>query len=186
MASVGIELASGEAAIRELLLSRLSSAYRVATCILRDPVAAEDAVQEAAVRAWEHRGELRDPGRVDAWFARIVVNVCRAELARSGRRPAASTEATEAGLDRTFEPGRRMDVELDLRDETSRAIARLTADEQIVVGLRFGRDLTVPQIAAATGLREGTVKSRLHSAQEHLRASFAAERRAETELEARR
>ena len=59
------------------------------------------------------------------------------------------------------------------------ALARLTPDEQVVVAMRFGRDLTVPQIAAQTGLREGTVKSRLHNAQEHLRAAFDAERRAE-------
>jgi DNA-directed RNA polymerase specialized sigma24 family protein len=45
--------------------------------------------------------------------------------------------------------------------------------------MRYGRDLTVPQIAAHTGIREGTVKSRLHNAQEHLRAAFEAERRAE-------
>ena len=39
--------------------------------------------------------------------------------------------------------------------------------------------MTVPAIAAATGIREGTVKSRLHSALEHLRAAIEAERRLE-------
>ena len=68
---------------------------------------------------------------------------------------------------------------LAVRDEIGRAIARLTADEQLVIGLRFGRDLTVPQIAAQTGLPEGTVKSRLHHSLEHLRSALAAERRAE-------
>jgi RNA polymerase sigma-70 factor (ECF subfamily) len=47
------------------------------------------------------------------------------------------------------------------------------------VALRFGRDLTIPQIAAETGLAEGTVKSRLHYALEHLRGALEAERRAE-------
>jgi DNA-directed RNA polymerase specialized sigma24 family protein len=55
----------------------------------------------------------------------------------------------------------------------------LTADQQVVLGLRFGRDLTVPQIAAETGVPEGTVKSRLHHSLEHLRAALAAEHRAE-------
>ena len=174
MTVVGIEVASGaEDAIHELLLSRLSDAYRVATCILRDRDAAQDAVQEAALRAWTHRGELRDPDRVDAWFMRIVVNVCRAELERLARRPAA------VGGEAVYEAAAGPGDPAGLRDEVGRAVARLTLDEQIVVALRFGRDLTVPQIAAQTGLREGTVKSRLHSAQEHLRAAFAAERRAE-------
>jgi RNA polymerase sigma-70 factor (ECF subfamily) len=177
MASMGIEVATtGEQAIRDLLLSRLSAAYRTATCILRDPDAAEDAVQEAALRAWTNRRQLRDPDRVDAWFGRIVVNVCRGELARASRRGQAAVEEVVA------EPGDRW----ALREETGRALARLTPDEQVVVALRFGRDLTVPQIATHTGLREGTVKSRLHSAQEHLRAAFEAERRVDGELEVRR
>jgi RNA polymerase sigma-70 factor (ECF subfamily) len=67
----------------------------------------------------------------------------------------------------------------ELRDEVGRALARLTADEQVVVAMRYGRDLTVPQIALQTGIREGTIKSRLHNAHEHLRAAFEAERRAQ-------
>jgi RNA polymerase sigma-70 factor (ECF subfamily) len=174
MAVVGVEIASAaEDAIRELLLARLSAAYRLATCILRDRDAAQDAVQEAALRAWTHRRELRDPGRVDAWFMRIVVNVCRAELERQARRPAAVEDEA------VYEAAGAPVDSVGLRDEVGRAVARLSTDEQIVVALRFGRDLTVPQIAAQTGLREGTVKSRLHSAQDHLRAAFAAERRAE-------
>jgi RNA polymerase sigma-70 factor (ECF subfamily) len=174
MTIVGIELAgNAEDAIRELLLSRLDGAYRLATCILRDREAAEDAVQEAALRAWTHRRDLRDPDRVEAWFMRIVVNVCRAELGRRARRPAASQ------IERSAEPSVGPDDSAGMRDEVGRAVARLTADEQAVVAMRFGRDLTVPQIAAQTGLREGTVKSRLHNAEEHLRAAFAAEGRAE-------
>ena len=170
MTFVGIEVAgSAEDAIRELLLGRLAGAYRLATCILRDPVAAEDAVQDAALRAWARRRELREPARVDAWFSRILVNVCRAELGRRSKRPPRSP----------IEPSVSPDDTTDLRDEVGRALARLTPDEQIVVAMRFGRDLTVPQIAARTGLREGTVKSRLHNAQEHLRAAFQAESRAE-------
>ena len=66
-----------------------------------------------------------------------------------------------------------------MRDEIDRSVARLTPDEQVVLGLRFGRDLTIPQIAAQMGLPEGTVKSRLHHALEHVRVALAAERRAE-------
>jgi RNA polymerase sigma-70 factor (ECF subfamily) len=65
------------------------------------------------------------------------------------------------------------------RDDLDRAIGRLKEDEQIVLGLRFGRDMTIPQIATQLGLPEGTVKSRLHYALEHVRAALEAERRAE-------
>jgi hypothetical protein len=42
----------------------------LATVILGDPVEAEDATHDAAVRAWERWGSLRDPDRFDAWFGR--------------------------------------------------------------------------------------------------------------------
>jgi RNA polymerase sigma-70 factor, ECF subfamily len=157
--------------IAELLVSQTPEAHRLATWILRDPVAAEDAVQEAAVSAWDGRKRLRHADNPSAWFTKIVVNVCRDELRRRARRrtlPEPPPSIAGASPDR-----------LAVRDEIGRAIAHLSADEQLVIGLRFGRDLTVPQIAAQTGLAEGTVKSRLHHSLEHLRSALAAERRAE-------
>jgi RNA polymerase sigma-70 factor (ECF subfamily) len=155
--------------IADLLLGRAAEAHRLAAWILRDPVGAEDAVQDAALIAWNRRGSLRDAASADGWFSRIVVNVCRDELRRRARkRDLPTTELlTDPGSDRIAE-----------RDELGRAISKLTPDQQVVLGLRFGRDLTVPQIAAETGLPEGTVKSRLHHSLENLRASLAAEQRA--------
>jgi len=157
-------------AVADLLLARATEAHRLAAWILRDPVGAEDIVQEAALIAWNRRSSLRSVASAEAWFNRIVVNTCRDELRRRGRtREFPRLEpAEDPASDRLAE-----------RDELDRAVARLTPDEQIVLGLRFGRDLTVPQIAAQTGLPEGTVKSRLHHALEHLRSALAAERRAE-------
>jgi RNA polymerase sigma factor (sigma-70 family) len=161
--------------IAELLVSAAPEAHRLATWILRDPVAAEDAVQEAAVSAWDARKRMRHADNPTAWFTKIVVNVCRDELRRRGRW---QTIPEPHQLPAAGSPDR-----LAVRDEIGRAIAHLSADEQLVIGLRFGRDLTVPQIAAQTGLAQGTVKSRLHHSLEHLRSALAAERRAE---EARR
>ena len=157
--------------IAELLASRTPDAHRLATWILRDPAAAEDAVQEAAMAAWDGRKKLRHADNPTAWFTTIVVNVCRDELRRrSKRRTLPEPPASIAG---------GAPDQLAVRDEIGRAIARLSADEQLVIGLRFGRDLTVPQIAAQTGIAEGTVKSRLHHSLEHLRSALAAERRVE-------
>ena len=160
--------AIGDDEMAELLASRAADALRLATWLLRDPVAAEDAVQEAAVAAWDGRRKLRYSGNLDAWFNRIVINVCRDELRRRRKQrilpepPGAASHAPDA---------------LAMRDEIERAISRLSADEQVVIGLRYGRDLTVPQIASQTGRAEGTVKSRLHHSLLHLRAELAAERR---------
>jgi RNA polymerase sigma-70 factor, ECF subfamily len=162
-----------ELAVRDLLLEGVPRAHRLATWILHDPIAAEDAVQQAALLAWGRRRSLRDPESVEAWFNRILVNVCRAELRRRSRRvPVTEVEPeTDGGH-----------TSIGQRDELTRAIRTLDPEEQLLLGLRFGRDLTVPQIAATTGMREGTVKSRLHSALGHLRAALDAARRAEESL----
>lgn len=156
--------------IAELLVSKSSDAYRLATWILRDAVAAEDAVQEAAMAAWNGRKKMRHADNPTAWFTTIVVNVCRDELRRRKRATLAET--------RVQTPGEEQD-QVAARDEVGRAIDRLSTDEQMILALRFGRDLTVPQIAAQLRLAEGTVKSRLHHTLEHFRSALAAERRVE-------
>ena len=59
--------------------------YAVARLILRSSDLAEDAVQEALVRAWQQLPSLRDPDRFDAWLYRLVVNAC-ADQGRQLRR----------------------------------------------------------------------------------------------------
>jgi RNA polymerase sigma-70 factor (ECF subfamily) len=159
--------------VRSLLISRAGEAHRLANWILHDPAAAEDAVQEAALLAWDRRRSLRNTDAFDAWFNKILVNACRQELRRRARRPALTEiePATDGAHDR-----------LHARDELTRAILKLSPDEQILVALRFGRDFTVSQIAAESGMAEGTVKSRLHYTLEHLRAALEAERRVEETL----
>ena len=155
--------------IAELLVAHAPEALRLASSLLRDAAAAEDAVQEAALSAWRSRGKLVHATNPSAWFATIVVNVCRDELRRRGkRRNPPDAETVSSPQDR-----------LAVREEIARAIARLTPEEQVLVGLRFGRDLSVPQIAELLRVPEGTVKSRLHHSLEHLRAALAAERRLE-------
>jgi RNA polymerase sigma-70 factor (ECF subfamily) len=50
--------------------------FAVATLTLRDRSAAEDAVQEALVRAWRDLPKLRDPDRFGAWLHRLLHNAC--------------------------------------------------------------------------------------------------------------
>jgi RNA polymerase sigma-70 factor, ECF subfamily len=156
--------------VRTMLLTRVDDAFRLATFILHDPIAAEDAVQEAALLAWRRRRTLRDSRAVDGWFTRILVNVCRDELRRRSRSP--KVIALDPAIDDGM--GSRAD-----RHDLAPALARLTPDEQALLALRFGRELTVPEIAERLHVPEGTVKSRLHSTLQHLRAAVEAERRSE-------
>ena len=162
--------ATTDDAVRRLLLARVNDAYRLATYVLRDRLAAEDAVQEAALLAWDRRSTLRDSRSADGWFTRILVNVCRDELRRRSRRPRVIELDPEAGIG---------SGPSTTRPDLAPAIGRLTPDEQGLLALRFGRELTVPEIAEILRIPEGTVKSRLHATLQHLRAALDAERRSE-------
>jgi RNA polymerase sigma-70 factor (ECF subfamily) len=143
---------------------RLERAYRLASVILRDGADAEDAVHDAAVQAWLHWAELRDRERMDAWFDRIVVNECRARLRRRTVRLLPMDTADPPGPD----PFAGV---LD-EDVLNAALASLDADYRIAVVLRYLADLSPAEIAARTGTREGTVKSRLHYALRRMRSAL--------------
>lgn len=148
----------------ELQLLRLANgeldhAYRLAGLVLGDSRDAEDATQDALLRAWHARSSLRDQAGFQAWFERILVNVCRDRL-RQRRRirflpldPASvSTYARDpfaAVLD---------------RDEMLGVLAVLDDDERLVVVLHYWSDLTLAAIAERLSWPVGTVKSRLHRA----------------------
>jgi RNA polymerase sigma-70 factor (ECF subfamily) len=152
------------------VLRVLPEAYRLAAIMLRDPVSAEDVAHDAVLAAWDHRASLRDRASLDAWFGRIVANKCRDRLRDRTRHPVGE-------LAPEHEPGTPDTAATTAdRDELGRAISTLTPDEQIVLGLRFGRDLEVREIARRLGQPEGTIKSRLHLARERLRGALAASR----------
>jgi RNA polymerase sigma-70 factor, ECF subfamily len=136
----------------------LDRAWRLAGLILGDRHDAEDATQEALIRAWSGLGSLRDPAGFQAWFDRILVNVCRDRLRRRARIRFLPLD--EGGAAAVPDPFR--DV-LD-RDETLRALAVLDADERLVVVLHYWADLPLADVAARAGWPLGTVKSRLHRA----------------------
>jgi RNA polymerase sigma-70 factor (ECF subfamily) len=143
--------------------ARLLQSYRLATLILRDRDQAEDATQEAIVRAWSSWGTLRDRSRFDAWFDRILVNVCRNRM-RHGRAIRVVT------LDDSFQlPAADSHAATIARLTLEPAFARLTPEQRIIVVLRFWRDLSVDEIAERLGVPDGTVKSRLHYALKALR-----------------
>ena len=146
--------------------------YATARHILRDAELAEDATQEALVRAWRDLPALRDAERFDAWLYRLLVNACN-DVGRRRRRWRAeitvvSTEPSE--LDRA--------TELADRDELERGLRRLTDAQRSVLVLSFYHGLSTDEMAVALDIPVGTVKSRLHYAIEALRAALAADERA--------
>jgi RNA polymerase sigma-70 factor, ECF subfamily len=165
--AIGNANADRAAAFSDLAERHLADSYRLASLILGDRDAAEDATHDAFVAAWKSWGSLRDPARFEAWFGRILVNVCRDRLRRSRRH--GLMEVTDVSDELLAAPatGDLAAAAAD-HDAVRRGLTQLEPDQRIVLVLRYYRDLPVDEIAARMGIPAGTVKSRLHYAMRDL------------------
>jgi len=155
----------GAAVFVALVRPELPGAYRLAGYLLRDATEAEDATQEAVIRAWQSWAKLRERERFAAWFGRIVANVCQDRLRqRRGVRVLELNDSIAADV-HARDPFR----DALARDEVGRLVRTLPPDHQMVVALRFWHDLSLDEIADRLCLPLGTVKSRLHYAMRALR-----------------
>jgi RNA polymerase sigma-70 factor, ECF subfamily len=141
--------------------------YAVARRILRDGYAAEDAVQDALVKAWRDVRGLRDTGAFDAWLYRLLVNACRDRARRARRRP---IELLALPIDR--EDPRDDLARLADRDELERAFVELSVEHRTVLVLTHYLGLPAPEIGRILGIPPGTVASRLHYGARAMRAAL--------------
>lgn len=150
----------------------LPGLFASAVSILRDRSVAEEAVQEAMIKAWRSFPTLRDPERVDAWLYRLLVRSC-IDQGRRLTRIRRQTERLEAGAELRSEDSTAAVPE---RDELISAIGHLTVEQRVVVVLVYERGYTLTQAAAILSTPLGTVKSRLNRALEALRADLRVDR----------
>jgi RNA polymerase sigma-70 factor (ECF subfamily) len=155
-------------AFEQLLERDAPIAYRAALAVLRSPTDAEDALQEAVLRAWQRLPQLRDPAGWTAWFRRIAVRAA-IDHARRGyhvREVILDPEAAPSA-----DPLAAAADHVTLLD----AIGSLPPDDRAILGLRYAADLGVADVADALGIRLGTAKARLHRALGRLRVALGEE-----------
>lgn len=145
--------------------------YRLAGLLLGNSADAEDATQEALLRALRSAGSLRDRTLLSAWLDRILVNICRDRLRRR-RRIRFISLASDSSEHGPHEPNNDGFKEVLDRDEVLRAMSDLDPDQRIVVVLHYWAGLTLEGIAARLGWPVGTVKSRLHHALTRMRVQM--------------
>jgi len=160
-------------AFEALVRPEIDRLYGLAGLLLRDRSRAEDAVQEALLRAWRDLPTLRDASKFGPWLRRLVVNASYDEGRRLGRRRG----EVELSPHHDRAAGDEFAGMLD-RDEIARAFTRLKHEERTVIALRYYLDLSTADAAATLGLREVTYRSRLHRAIKTLGAALAADARA--------
>jgi len=135
--------------------------YRFAFGMLHDREAAEDAVQEAAFKAWTRLENLRPGSSIRPWFFGIIANQCR-----STRRTRWWTVVKLGAPGRTINsPEDQIVRGADLR----RALRRLPVDRLEALVLHYYLDLTLEEVASVCRVPVGTVKSRIARGLEQLR-----------------
>jgi RNA polymerase sigma-70 factor, ECF subfamily len=155
------------------VLPYLDAGYNLARHLLRDPHEAEDAVQEACVRAIRHfRGFRGVDGR--AWLLSIVRNTCFTQLRRRRSGGEAVEFEEELHSVETDTPGPEADLTRALAAErVQEELARLSAEFREVLVLRELEGLSYKEIAQITGAPMGTVMSRLARGRRQLSAALA-------------
>ena len=167
----------GDVRAYELLVERYRGvAVRAAYLACRSNADAEDAAQEAFVKAYGALGRFEQGRPFRPWILRIVTNE-----ATNRRRSARRREdlALRVSRDRPSGEAAPSPEEAVLASERDRvvlaALSALKEDDRLVIAYRYFLELSEAEMAEALGVRPGTVKSRLHRAMERLRVTLAPE-----------
>lgn len=171
---------AGETALYELLMRRYNRLlYRVARSILRDDAEAEDVMQDAYVRAYQHLGTFEGRARFATWLTRIAVHEA---LARSRKRARfqsldSSDESNGDAMNTPVATGRTPEEQTydrELGDVLEQAILALSEDYRTVFMLRQVEGMSTEETAESLNLTQENVKVRLHRANAALRKQLFA------------
>ena len=145
-------------------------AFRTAWLITRNTADAEDAAQEAFVKAYYALGRFRAGEAFRPWILRIVSNEAKNRRRSAGRRERLVVRvAGERGSGDAAPSPETAAVELERREDLLAALERLPERDRLVVSYRYLLELSEVETATALGVRPGTVKSRLSRALDRLR-----------------
>ncbi|HZQ49754.1 MAG TPA: RNA polymerase sigma factor [Candidatus Dormibacteraeota bacterium] len=153
-------------AFESVLEPAIPIAHRLACGLLHDPGLAEDAVQEASVRAWRKMKQLRPGTPFQPWFLGIVARQCHDQIRgrwwQIVRLPQVSDRRHEAAEERS-----------DRAAVVRSALARLPERERRVLVLRLYLDLSWADVASAAGITEAGARTRYYRALDRLRPMLA-------------
>jgi RNA polymerase sigma-70 factor (ECF subfamily) len=166
-AAVVARVLAGDSGAYAILVARYRAQYgRYAVRMLGSREDAEEAMQDAFVRAYRSLAKCDDPERFGPWFFRILANRCRTAGTRRGRRErtfvsddiALHSASEDHPADRTA-----------WREELERALQRLDADQREAFLLKHVEELGYEDMAVITGVGVSALKMRVKRACERLR-----------------
>jgi RNA polymerase sigma factor (sigma-70 family) len=173
---VGLAQSGDSAAYQTLVEEHQTIAFRTAYLITGSAADAEDAVQEAFVKAFYALKRFRPDAPFRPWVLRIVANEARNRRRSAGRRERLALRSAEDPLSGGAVPSPEAALlESEERAELLAAVEGLREEDRLVIACRYFLELSEEETAAALDWRRGTVKSRLSRALERLRARMEVE-----------
>ena len=155
--------AASTPAFDDLLGPLVGRGYALAFTMLNDRAAAEDAVQEAAIKAWRKLPTLRDRSAIEPWFLSIVANQCRS--VRRGRWwSVLKFPDLRQGSPAPEESAYSLDLD--------RALDHLSPEERLPLLLHLYMDMTFEQVGNVVGISMTAARSRIYRALDRLRSDL--------------
>lgn len=160
-------------AYEQIVEQHQATAFRVAWLITGSSADAEEAAQDAFLKAYRALGRFRDGAPFRPWLLRIVANEARNRRVAAGRRERLALRALEGQRheEPVASPERKV-LEGDVRRELIDALRRLDERDRLVIACRYFLELSEAEMAAALDCRRGTVKSRLNRALARLKSEM--------------
>ena len=169
----------GETGLFEIIMRRYNQRlFRVARAILRNDSEAEDVVQDAYVRAYQHLSQFAGKSTFSTWLTRIAIHEALARRRRSGRWE--ELEGVQNNQDNTpilkssIPDPEAQTAQAQARQLLQAAIEALPDDYRTVVIMRDVEEMNVRETAACLEVSEASIKTRLHRAHAMLRRELYA------------
>jgi RNA polymerase sigma-70 factor (ECF subfamily) len=181
--------ANDPAAVDQLIRRYQKKVYSIAYQMSgSDPEDARDCAQEALIQVFRNLARFEGRSRFSTWLYRVVVNTCLDARRRRKRwlqmifnRRADRQGRADADPDSTLDnlpapengtdPVSNVSGE-ELKRDVTEALSRLSEKQRMVFELKVFQEMSIPEIAAATGMAEGTVKSHLFRATQSVRGQL--------------
>ena len=163
----------GDTAAYEEIVQRYQQvAFRTAYVITGSAADAEDAAQDGFVKAYRALASFRPGAEPRPWLLRIVANEARNRVRSAGRRYHLELRLADVSRPGGAAPSpEAAAVAADDRRRLLRLVNALSDEDRLVIASRYFLELSGEETAAALGIPEGTVKSRLSRALARLRTS---------------
>ena len=161
------EALNPEEGFSERIAENQRRVFQIAYSVLGNSADAEDAAQEAFLRAYQKFASLREAEKFHCWVNRIVFRLAL-NRQRSHRRRLARDTAWQVTETPVMVDGAKDAEQLVMLDRLRREIERLPEKLRSVLQLSLVEEMEAADVGAVLGIPAGTVRSRLHAARKRL------------------